>query len=334
MSVNGGSPLLSVMVPTWNPDPAYLEEALRSVLEQLTIGDEVEVALVDDCSTRFAPRAFLEQRGIEGVAVHGDGVHRGLAGTWNACLAKARGRWVHLLHQDDYVLPGFYRALREGIARDATVGAAFCTSRFVDASGVGWVPPAERDVAPGVLEDWLRHVFEQLSVQCSAIVVRRDVYETLGGFDPEFRYALDWDMWKRIAAHYPIWFHPEPLACYRMHEASETARQRADGTHLEEIFRSIDRSAPLLPTDVAEAVSRRARAHYAVFAAESALAVLRSGAGWSAAVRQLRIARDATSTVDVATAIARVAARSTLRVLTRAQRVRASAVDPRAPSSS
>jgi hypothetical protein len=323
MSANDSSPLLSVMIPTWNPDPAYLECAIRSVLSQLDVGPEVEVAIVDDCSTRFAPQAFLEKLGIEGVAVHRDDVHRGLAGTWNACLTKARGRWVHLLHQDDYVLPGFYRALRYGIARDPTVAAAFCASRFVDASGVGWVPHAKRDVAPGVLEDWLRHVFEQLSVQCSAIIVRRDVYETLGGFDPEFRYALDWDMWKRIAVRHPIWFHPEPLACYRMHEASETARQRPDGTHLEEIFRSIDHSATLLPADVAETVTQRAHTHYAVFAAESALAVLRSGGSWSTAIRQLRIARDATSTVDVVAAIARVAARSTVRVLTRAQRVRA-----------
>ena len=39
------TPSLSVMVPTWNPDPAYLELALRSVLEQLEPGDDVEVAL-------------------------------------------------------------------------------------------------------------------------------------------------------------------------------------------------------------------------------------------------------------------------------------------------
>jgi glycosyltransferase involved in cell wall biosynthesis len=324
MSANGSSPFLSVMIPTWNPDPVYLERTIRSVLDQLTIGDEVEIALVDDCSTRFVPQAFLDELGFDGVAVHRNVVHRGLAGTWNACVAEARGRWVHLLHQDDFVLPGFYRAIRHGIEREPTVAAAFCTSRFVDADGVGWMPTHNRDVGPGVLADWQRHVFEQLSIQCSAMVVRRDVYATLGGFSSEFRYALDWDMWKRIAVRYPIWYHPEPLACYRMPSASETARQRADGTHLEEIFRSIDHSAALLPPGVADEVTRRARSHYAVFAAESALTVLRSGGSWSDATRQLRIGRDATSTVGMLAATVRATARSALRLLTRWQRVPAS----------
>ena len=311
------APRLSVMVPTWNPDVVYLEQALRSVLGQLD-GD-AEVAIVDDCSSDFDPHAFLRRAGLANVAVHRDAVHRGLAGTWNECVARARGQWVHLLHQDDFVMPGFYGALRAGMD-DSRIGAAFCASRFVDADGLGWIP-AVSDVKPGVLDDWIRHLFEQLSVQCCAIVVRRDVYESVGGFDPAFRYALDWDMWKRIAVRFPIWFHPEPLACYRMHSASETARQRADGTHLEEIFRSIDRSAALLPPDITDAVTRRARSHYAVFAAESALSVLRAGGSWRDAARQLRIARNAASAADVVAGIAWVAARSAKRVLTRAQRV-------------
>ena len=330
MSAISTSPLLSVMIPTWNPSVDYLECALRSVLDQVALGDEVEVVLVDDCSTRFDPRAFLDGLDADGVGVHRNDRHLGLAGTWNACLTRARGRWVHLLHQDDFVLPGFYRALRRGLEREPAVAAAFCTSRFIDADGVGWVPEHDAHAEPGVLVDWVRHVFEQLSVQCSAIVVRRDVYEALGGFDSELRYALDWDMWKRIAVRYPIWHHPEPLACYRMHDASETARQRPDGTHLEEIFHSIERSAALLPGDVADAVARRARSHYTVFAAESALAVLRAGGSWADAARQLSIARDATSTAEVTAAIARVVARSALRVLTRSRRVPATTNGARA----
>ncbi len=49
------------------------------------------------------------------------------------------------------------------------------------------------------------------------MVVRRDVYEKLGGFDTNFKTAgEDWEMWVRIAAHYPVWYEPAPLACYRL----------------------------------------------------------------------------------------------------------------------
>ena len=43
------------------------------------------------------------------VAVHQKSLRtNGLAGIWNRCIERARGEWVHILHQDDIVLPGFY----------------------------------------------------------------------------------------------------------------------------------------------------------------------------------------------------------------------------------
>jgi GT2 family glycosyltransferase len=309
-------PFLSVMIPTWRPHPSYLERAIRSVLGQLEDGQKIEIALVDDCSTEFDPYAFVERFDSGAVSVHRHDRRLGLAGNWNACLAEARGRWVHLLHQDDFVLPGFYKELRRGIDQAPTVAAAFCASHLADDTGIRWTPRLVPMATPGILDDWLRHVFVRLSIQCSAIVVRRDVYETLGGFDPDFSYALDWDMWKRIAARYPIWYHPEPLACYRLHPDSETARQRQDGSHLAEIFRSIDRSEALLPPVVAARVARRARSHYAVFAIENAFAVIRSPGDWKAARRHLRIARQGSSFWAVSAALVRVAVRGGVGALT------------------
>src|SRR5207253_1107621 len=44
----------------------------------------------------------------------------------------------------------------------------------------------------------------------------RSTYERLGGFDLRFALALeDLEMWVRIAAHYPVWYEPDSLACYR-----------------------------------------------------------------------------------------------------------------------
>ena len=57
-----------------------------------------------------------------------------------------------------------------------------------------------------------------------SIVVRRDVYEALGGFDDRLRCSEDWEMWVRIAARYPVWYETEPLALYRMHANSNTGR--------------------------------------------------------------------------------------------------------------
>jgi GT2 family glycosyltransferase len=314
--VAGPHPELSVMIPTWQPEPEYLVGAVGSVLAEVADDDAVEIVIVDDASPDFDPHAFVRRFPPCRVAVRRHETHRGLAGNWNACLTAARGRWVHLLHQDDFVLPGFYAALRRGLALDPHIAAAFCASYLSDADGRGWAPRLVPMTAPGILADWQRHVFERLSIQCSAILVRRDVYETLGGFDPDFSYALDWDMWRRIAARYPLWYHPEPLASYRMHAGSETARQQTDGRHLVEIFRSIERSAHLLPPGDAPRVLRRARFHCAVFAVENALAVLRS-AGFAPARRQLDAARRGSSLPALAMAVVAVAVRGSVRALSR-----------------
>lgn len=304
-------PWVSIMIPTWQPDVGFLRQAVESVLADRPA--DAEVVLVDDASAGSDADAFARGFAPGALRVIRAAEHRGLAGNWNACLVAARGHVVHLLHQDDFVLPGFYAAVRRGLDADPAVGAAYTASLLCDADGRGWAPRLVPMTAPGLLVDWPRHVFARLSIQCSAIVVRRAVYETLGGFDGAYRYALDWDMWRRIAVRHPIWFHPEALAAYRMHPRSESARQQATGDHLLEIFRSIERSAPLLPPAVAPRVLRAARFHYATYAIESAFAVRQATGRTADARRHLAIARSAVGLGTMAAAFVTVAARGLVR---------------------
>ena len=219
-SSGASRPFWSVMIPTYNPSAEFLEETVRSVLAQAPGADEMQIEIVDDCSSDFDLGDFA--RRFEGrVTTHRNPARLGLAGNWNTCVMRARGRWVHILHQDDLVLDGFYRRLREGTQIEPAVGAAVCQHYQIDDVGARKVLLSRiKAQSPGVLETWIEHVFVGLSFQTPAVVVRRDVYETLGGFDPRFFYVTDWDMWKRIAARFPIWFDPEPLACYRRHGAA------------------------------------------------------------------------------------------------------------------
>lgn len=115
---------------------------------------------------------------------------------------------------------------------------------------------------PGVLTEWIEHVFVELAIQTPNIVVRRDVYRELGCFDEALRYTIDWDMWKRIAVRYPIWFDPTPLASYRMHVDAVTRSLQRSGENLREIAESIRTSASLLPEEVRADAVQRSRSHY------------------------------------------------------------------------
>jgi len=304
---------LSVMIPTWRPDPGFLETAVESVLSQLSPAQVSQVELVDDGSPDFDVEAFTRRFGPNRVAWHRNERQQGLAGNWNTCIARARYPWVHLLHQDDFVMDGFYEAILYGIKKAPDAAAVFTASHFVDSMGAGWAPRLVPMSDPGILEDWLEHIFVNLSIQCSAIVVHSDVYKDLGGFESDLPYTLDWEMWKRIAVRHPIWFEPRPLACFRKHSGSETGRQRPSGEHVMEIFRSIDRSRDLLPHDIADRTVRRARRHYAIFTAEEAMAIARSSGGLRKAFGLLNVARRQTSSATTVAALGKVMVHACIR---------------------
>ena len=56
----------------------------------------------------------------------------GLLDSWNKCINISTGKWVHILHQDDIALPGFYRSIRNGIVQNENIGALFCRHLFID----------------------------------------------------------------------------------------------------------------------------------------------------------------------------------------------------------
>jgi hypothetical protein len=297
-------PFWSVMIPTYNPNLNYLEQALGSVLEQAPGPEEMQIELVDDGSQDFDPQLFVRKVGRSRVSYYRQPRHLGIGGNWNTCLERARGRWIHLFHQDDMVLPGFYRRLREGIETDPAIGAAFCHNFYMDSDGGRDFPPSRiKRNSPGILTDWVEYVFVGLSFTTPSIVVKRSVYERLGGFDVAFDYALDWDMWKRIASQYPLWCEPEPLAGSRRHERSTTRKLMQSGTNIAEIRRSIETSRSYVPAEIAADMDRRARDYYTRFAVLKAAQLLITERDAGATFAQLWEARKLRSSTTVIKAI-------------------------------
>ena len=107
-------PYWSVMIPTYSPRAEYLEETLKSVLQQDPGPEQMQIEVIDDGSMDKTASEITRRVGAGRVTFHAEPQNRGLANTWNRCLERARGDWVHILHQDDFVLPGFYDLLRKG----------------------------------------------------------------------------------------------------------------------------------------------------------------------------------------------------------------------------
>jgi len=291
LPVDDDRPFWSVVIPTYNPRADYLEETLLSVLKQDQGQDQMQIEVVDDCSKDSTAFEVTHRVGAGRVTFHRESENRGLASAWNRCIERARGHWVHILHQDDFVLPGFYDALRKG-AECSEAGAIFCRHAFTNSKG-HWIRLSElhRECA-GLLDDWHAKITVQCVIQCAAIAVRRRVYEQLGGFLPHLHYVADWEMWQRIASQFPFCFEPSILACYRLHGSSATSRMRLDAGDTREVRHMIELTAAYHSPARRGMLAREARsswAEVAVFHARELLVQAEFSPAWRQIVEALRL---------------------------------------------
>jgi glycosyltransferase involved in cell wall biosynthesis len=245
----------------------------------------MQIEVVDDCSSDETASKVVKRIGAGRVTYHAERQNRGLANTWNRCVERARGDWVHILHQDDFVLPGFYDRLGKG-AEESDAGALFCRCATVNLKGHRTdISELHRESA-GLLQDWHARITAEQLIRCPAIVVRRLVYEQLGGFLPHFRFVPDWEMWQRIASQFSFWFEPSILACYRVHLDSATSQMRFDAADVREVREMIELTAGYHSAARGRVLARRARSWYANVALFNARDLL-VNVGFAPARRQI-----------------------------------------------
>jgi glycosyltransferase involved in cell wall biosynthesis len=259
-------PLWSVMIPTYNC-ANYLRETLASVLAQDPGAEVMQISVIDDCSTKDDPKAVVEELGRGRVEFYRQPENVGYIRNFETCLLRSRGQLIHLLHGDDCVKDGFYHQMQSAFKENPEIGAAFCRHIAVDESGNQiWVSDLEQSER-GILRNSLERLAVRQRIQTPSIVVRRDIYEKLGGFDRRFSCCgEDWEMWVRIAAQYPIWYEVKPLAVYRIHSKSLSRMSTRTGADMRDLRMAIEMMKPYFPKPIANQLSHQARKHWAIFA--------------------------------------------------------------------
>ena len=255
-------PFWSVMIPTFNC-ARFLRTTLESVLQQNYPAESMQIEVVDDCSDQDDPERVVREVGQGRVGFFRQARNLGHTGNFLTCLRRSKGQVIHILHGDDYVRSGFYARMGQALNNNPSVGAAFCRHIFADENG-HWmrISSLVREEG-GIWSNGARELARKQQIQTPSIVVRRSVYERLGGFDTRLSFAEDWEMWVRIAAHYPIWYEPEPLAVYRIREGSITSRLILTGENVRDVLRCIDTFKDYFPSDERSGIVARGRQAYA-----------------------------------------------------------------------
>jgi glycosyltransferase involved in cell wall biosynthesis len=219
----GTRPFWSVMIPCYN-GADLLAETLQSVLAQDPGPDEMQIEVVDDASTIDDPGEVVRSLGGGRVRYFRQPQNVGPSANFTTCVSRSVGRWVHVLHGDDLVRPGFYEAYRSRI--EACPDAVMVGSQTigVDSEGreTGLTPPVA--TASGYLLDPAFTMASLNPLRCVSSVVSRTAYEQWGGFHPGLFHANDWEMWVRMASRGPVAWEDEPRGLYRKHERSDTTR--------------------------------------------------------------------------------------------------------------
>ena len=219
------APLVSVVVASYNHAP-FVQDCLRSALQQDI--DSLEILVTDDGSTDGTAQqvaALADPR----IQLHAFVQNRGACFAMNDAIRRSRGRYIAVLNSDDLFMPGKLRRQLDFLEQNPQVGAVFGWPSFIDDQGQPFQDPAHKDHAvfhqPNRnRHQWLRHFFDQGNALCHpTALLRREVYQTAGLYDPRLAQVPDLDQWIRVCMRYDIHVLPEPLTSFRIRSGQQNA---------------------------------------------------------------------------------------------------------------
>ena len=232
-------PVVSVLVPCFNHGQ-WIDEAIDSVFAQ-TVQD-FDVIIVDDGSTDPATvdkLAAYERPRTRVVRTE----NRGLSAARNLAASLAAGQFYCALDADDRLAPNWFERALAAFDRDPEL--AF-VSHWVQAFGdEQWLWQPE---SCGLLDLLVNNVVN------SAALVRREVFEGVGGFDETMHFGCeDWDFWLRIVeAGRRGHIVQEPLYFYRRYPQSMSREMVAGDAYRIAMEQLLDRHSGAFATHAAD----------------------------------------------------------------------------------
>ncbi|MDD4627864.1 MAG: glycosyltransferase family 2 protein [Candidatus Peribacteraceae bacterium] len=244
-----GTPKISILVPTYNPVPEHLREALECLRSQTM--REWHAVIHDDCSTvdvLAIVEPFLTDTRF--TFVRSD-CRLGIGGNWNACLTYATAPVIQYLFQDDLWSPMF---LEKGLAileTHPSVGFVSIDHEYRYENGRNNAAYYDElnafkrmKIAAGehrggeMLRQWLAFDLKPgLIGEPSFVMIRRSLTEKIGPFLTDMPQSLDNEYWIRALLSSDWYFLKESLGEFRVHAAAASAMNDLAGAGLADRLR-------------------------------------------------------------------------------------------------
>lgn len=209
------TPLVSINIPCYNGQ-ATLKETVVSVLKQTY--ENIEIIIVDDCSTGTPLQDVISQLPAGKIKLVRHEENKGLPAARNTAVQHSTGQILLPLDCDDLIDPTFLEETVNLLQSNKAIDAVFTDVQIFGSLNLLWKPD------PTVI-----NLMCGIPIQ-STVLMRRALFEKLGGYNTNLKVIPDSDFWLRALLQGA---RLEKLAKPLYHYRKEASTMSEEGRHIE-----------------------------------------------------------------------------------------------------
>ena len=213
MIIMAYKPLVSFIVAVYNGE-SFIKNCLMSIFNQTY--KNLEIVIIDDCSydsTNSILKNLSKNSSIKMIILKNSS-NLGLTKSLNIAASHANGQWLARLDADDLSKTNRIESQISFAIKNTQYSIIGSSCNFIDEKGEHLFSkyyPSKHDQIKSTLEKagaFFPH---------SSVIINKDVFYKLGGYNNYMKYAQDFELWLRALSKYKIFSINEPLVSIRIH---------------------------------------------------------------------------------------------------------------------
>ena len=225
--------LVSVCIPTYNSSQ-YISECIDSVVKQSF--KNIEIIISDNCSSDNTIE-IIEKKNIKNLKILRNKENIGIAKNFNLVCNEASGEYIKLLPSDDTILPNSIETSLKFIKNRGDISLVVSSKKIINGSSKIIINKMSsfsegvhegRDVIWKILNSGRNPLGEP-----TFALFKKEEFINVGGFNEEYDFTLDIDLWIRLLEKGNLYFIEEPLGSFRVHSNSYSVKRNMYTKYLE-----------------------------------------------------------------------------------------------------